>query len=113
MHKNTVLNADHKSFNSMEEILTKSKDTVVWSAITLIYGKCLLTGNCIINTGLNCGLRRVALLDYSVSYPAIVNSSLTALKITGSTTLLKSYQDTPASSMWFMTLPTFTKMGVY
>jgi hypothetical protein len=109
MHKNTVLNADHSSFSSMEETHQKSRDIVVRSAITHIYGKRLLTGRCIINTGLSYGLRKVALSGYLANYPAIVNSSLIVLRITGSTTLLKSVQDIPALSMWFMTLPTFIK----
>jgi len=112
MHKNNAPGVAHTPFNSMGKMLQKNKDFVVWFVIALIYGEYLLTRIYIISTGLSYGLRRVALLGYSVSYPVIVNSSLTALKITGSITLPKHSQTTPGSSMRSMMQLTFTRMGV-
>jgi len=96
----------------MEKMLQKNKDFVVWFVIALIYGEYLLTRIYIISIGLSYGLWRVALLGYSVSYPVTVNSSLTALKITGSIILPKQSQTTPGSSMRSMMQLTFTRMGV-
>jgi len=112
MHKNDVLNAVPNPWRFMEEMPQRGRDTVARPATALMSGKCLTTANCVFSTGLDYGSGKVALSGYFASYPAIVNSSLTASRIIGSAIFLKSRRIILKLSTWSTMLPTFIKRDV-
>ncbi len=112
MHKNDVPNADPIRSKGMVKMLQKSKDSIAWVAIILTFGEYLLTRIYIISTGLDYGLRRVALSGCLGSYLATVNSNLTVLRITGSTTVPQNSQTIPVLNTPSTMQLIFIKMGV-
>ncbi len=106
MHKNNVPGVALSPYSFMEETLFTNKDSAVWSVITPIPGKCLITALYAFNTGSGCGSRKAALSEGSASYLATVEVNSCVSKTTGLSRLPKSSQITRQFIVWSTTLPT-------
>jgi len=112
MHKKDVPDAVRVLLNAMGILLNKNNGSSVWIVDGLLSGKKSLTASPDANTGLNCGLRRVAPLSYLVVCLVTVFVRSPESRITGLDRLRRSRLTTPKSTIWSMMRPIFIRMGV-
>ena len=112
MHKKDVLGVDLSPLNAMEGPHYTNSDFGVCGVNGHSSGKHDITELHVISTGSGCGLPRVSLSDNYAECRAIVPLNLTESKITGLKEVRRSRLITLTSSVRFLMLPIFTKMGV-